>query len=110
MLDPENEGESHHGKAMMAADENGVTATIECNQCGRQVYGPIPFSHLRATISMLEQIADELGLPKDWGVKNTTKVVRASNHEEAAAVRRAFEKMPMDKGALPSQRKESVWD
>lgn len=100
--------ERHHGKAMIAIEEDGITITQECGECGRKVIGPIPLAHLRVILSMLEETADSLGIPKDtYKHESVARRIGAAD-DEIANIKAEFEAMPLDGGV--AQDKRSAWD
>lgn len=62
-----NGNEEHYGKAMAAFAYGKVTIISDCISCGRFEIGPLHPLHLRTVATMLNQIADSLGLPDDPG-------------------------------------------
>lgn len=89
----------HYGKAMCANDPNkGVTITTECCSCGTLVVGPVHPFHLRSLATMLNKMAEMLGIPEtDETQQRIIKEISPRTPEEFAEAEENFRRMSVTK-------------
>ena len=102
--DPEHYGK---GLANFNNDTHEATFIMDCASCGRQEL-KVNVEHLRVMIHLMEQLADTLGVPKDYGRMETIRQEAYQDSAHFAAVRREFDEMPNELALGPIE--PSVWD
>ena len=100
----------HYGKGMANFDPATGTATftMECASCGKQEI-KVNVEHLRVTIQLMEQLADGLGLDKDFGNVEVVRKMSYGSKEQLVQAKQDFEELPIET-ALNISKEPSAWD